>query len=178
MKKNIAMHKTTFLLFALLLCTGLYGQARDTIYIHEERIVYDTVYLHDTIYQFVATQPDTPIVSKPAAKYVPDVFKGFHFGYTVQYNMTQAAVFTAADGTPGSPTTNRGSGFAGGFEFSYHFAKYFGVAVGVGLVRRFVPEEGAAKDRQIRDQIGEAVDAVRQQGVALPEEAEDGLKRR
>ena len=138
MKKNIAMHKTTFLLFALLLCTGLYGQARDTIYIHEERIVYDTVYLHDTIYQFVATQPDTPIVPKPAAKFVPDVFKGFHFGYTAQYNMTQAAVFTAADGTKGSPTTKMGSGFAGGFEFSYHFAKYFGVAVGVGFGSHYV----------------------------------------
>lgn len=136
--KNIAMHKTTFFLFSLLLCTGLYGQARDTIYIHEERIVYDTVYLHDTIYQFAVAQLDTPIVSKPSAKFVPDVFKGFHFGYTAQYNMTQAAVFTAADGTPGSPTTKMGSGFAGGFEFSYHFAKYFGVAVGVGFGSRYV----------------------------------------
>ena len=136
--KKDTMHKTTFLLFALLLCTGLYGQARDTIYIHEERIVYDTVYLHDTIYQFAATQLDTPIVPKPAAKFVPDVFKGFHFGYTAQYNMTQAAVFTAADGTSGSPTAKMGSGFAGGFEFSYHFANYFGVAVGVGFGSHYV----------------------------------------
>ncbi len=136
--KNIAMHKTTFFLFSLLLCTGLYGQARDTIYIHEERIVYDTVYLHDTIYQFTAAQLDTPVVPKPAAKFVPDVFKGFHFAYTAQYNMTQAAVFTAADGSSGSPKAKMGSGFAGGFEFSYHFAKYFGVAAGVGFGSHYV----------------------------------------
>lgn len=124
------MHRLSLILMTLLLGLQLYGQARDTIYIREEKIVYDTVYVHDTIYQPVLEEPDTPKAADSKSEYKIELFKGFHFGYVLQYNMVQRATVIPLLYDGPHPVSKLGSGFLGGVEFSYHFAKYFGVSAG------------------------------------------------
>ena len=127
------MYKASLFLLSVLLCVQLHGQARDTIYVVEEKIVYDTVYMHDTIYYPMVAEPDTPVVSTRTTAFVPEIFKGFHFGYVFQYQLMSPAELINSDGEKSLIKSRPGSGYVGGLEFSYHFAKYFGVSAGINL---------------------------------------------
>ncbi|MBR4787204.1 MAG: hypothetical protein IK013_04930 [Bacteroidales bacterium] len=111
----------------------LHGQARDTIYVVEEKIVYDTVYMHDTIYYPMVAEPDTPVAPTRTTAFVPEIFKGFHLGYVFQYQLMSPAELINSDGEKSLIKSRPGSGYVGGLEFSYHFAKYFGVSAGINL---------------------------------------------
>ena len=125
------MHKTSLFLLSILMCMQLHGQARDTIYVVEEKIVYDTVYMHDTIYYPMVAEPDTPVAPIRTSAFVPEIFKGFHLGYVFQYQLMSPAALINSDGDKSFIKSRPGSGYVGGLEFSYHFAKYFGVSAGL-----------------------------------------------
>jgi hypothetical protein len=58
-------------------------------------------------------------------------FKGFNVGITGQAQFIQKSSFIALIGTDPAPKGRWTSGWDAGIEFSYHFAKYFGVAIGI-----------------------------------------------
>lgn len=59
-------------------------------------------------------------------------FKGFHFGYTFQNMVFEPAIATEILGAV-TPDFKPVVGVSLGLEVSYHFAKYYGVALGVEL---------------------------------------------
>ncbi|MDL2312819.1 hypothetical protein LJC68_08085 [Bacteroidales bacterium OttesenSCG-928-B11] len=64
-------------------------------------------------------------------------FKGFHLGVTGQMELVEKMDFTPIFGKEYTPVPSNGIGWEAGIEISYHFAKYFGVSLGInkGTVR-------------------------------------------
>jgi len=60
-------------------------------------------------------------------------FRGFHLGITGQAEYIQKCTFVALTGSDPAPKPRWTYGWETGIEFSYHFAKYFGVSVGVNF---------------------------------------------
>jgi len=58
-------------------------------------------------------------------------FKGFHVGITGQAEFIQKPNYVALTGTDPAPKARWSYGWETGIELSYHFAKYFGVSVGI-----------------------------------------------
>ena len=58
-------------------------------------------------------------------------FKGFHVGVTGQAQFIQKSTFIALIGPDPVPRARWTHGWEAGIEFSYHFAKYFGISVGI-----------------------------------------------
>jgi len=58
-------------------------------------------------------------------------FKGFHVGLTGQVEFIQKCTYVALTGTDLVPRTRPTQGWESGIEFSYHFAKYFGISIGI-----------------------------------------------
>jgi len=58
-------------------------------------------------------------------------FKGFHVGITGQAQYMQKCSFVAISGTDPAPKPKMTYGWEAGIEFSYHFAKYFGITAGI-----------------------------------------------
>jgi hypothetical protein len=58
-------------------------------------------------------------------------FKGFHVGITGQAEYIQKCTYVALTGVEPAPRSRWTSGGEIGMEFSYHFAKYFGIAIGI-----------------------------------------------
>jgi hypothetical protein len=58
-------------------------------------------------------------------------YKGFHVGITGQAEYIQKCSFVALTGIDRAPLGRWTYGWETGIEFSYHFAKYFGVSVGI-----------------------------------------------
>jgi hypothetical protein len=56
-------------------------------------------------------------------------FKGFHIGLSGQAQFIQKCTFTALTGTDPAPRPKWSYGWEAGIEFSYHFAKYFGITM-------------------------------------------------
>jgi len=68
------------------------------------------------------------LAQKPTSYYP---FKGFHVGITGQAEYIQKCTFTRFTGTDPAPKPRWTYGWETGLEFSYHFAKYFGVSLGL-----------------------------------------------
>ena len=60
-------------------------------------------------------------------------FKGFHVGVTGQAKYVQKCSFVALTGSDPAPKPQWTYGWEAGIEFSYHFAKYFGVSLGLNF---------------------------------------------
>jgi hypothetical protein len=60
-------------------------------------------------------------------------FNGFHLGITGQAEYIQKCTFVPLTGSDPSPKPRWTYGWETGIEFSYHFAKYFGVSLGMNL---------------------------------------------
>jgi len=58
-------------------------------------------------------------------------FKGFHVGVTGQAQFIQKSNFIALTSSDPAPRGIWTYGWDAGIEFSYHFAKYFGIAIGI-----------------------------------------------
>jgi hypothetical protein len=58
-------------------------------------------------------------------------FKGFHVGITAQIECIEKCSFFALTGIDPVPKGRWTCGWEAGMEFSYHFAKYFGVSAGI-----------------------------------------------
>jgi len=58
-------------------------------------------------------------------------FKGFHVGVTGQAEYIQKCTFTALTDMDPAPRARWTTGWEAGIDFSYHFAKYFGVSIGI-----------------------------------------------
>ena len=58
-------------------------------------------------------------------------FKGFHIGITGQSEFINKCSFVYLIGSDPAPKEKWTYGWEAGIEFSYHFAKYFGVAIGI-----------------------------------------------
>ena len=58
-------------------------------------------------------------------------FKGFHVGLTGQAEFITKCSFVALTGSDPAPKTLWTRGSEVGIEFSYHFAKYFGISLGI-----------------------------------------------
>ena len=71
---------------------------------------------------------------KPSAFYP---FKGFHVGLTGQAEYITKCSFVYLQGTDPAPKARWTTGWETGIEFSYHLAKYFGVALGINLGTSF-----------------------------------------
>ena len=63
-------------------------------------------------------------------------FKGFHVGVTGQVQYIQKCTFVALIGTDPAPIPIWTYGWEAGVEFSYHFAKYFGISAGINFGTR------------------------------------------
>ena len=165
--------KYRVVLLALLTIAGVRlakAQKADTLYIYETVIEYDTLitrdttYVHDTIRLSYNRQ-------KPAGKdhrqkqksdckpheespVLEELFQGFHLGYIGQFDLMMPAQLS--DAMMPMQTTNdpylfsvpRAGGHAG-LEFSYHFARWFGVSAALnygttGALRlKFYWQEGS-----------------------------------
>ena len=120
--------------------TGVFAQSSDTLYIYETVIEYDTLitrdttYIHDTIH---LTYPQPESIStkhlrekKSDRKHheespiLEELFQGFHLGYIGQFDLMMPAQLTEDSRLMSVP---RAGGHAG-LEFSYHFARWFGVS--------------------------------------------------
>jgi len=64
-------------------------------------------------------------------------FKGFHVGISGQAQFPQKCSFIALAGSDPAPKPKQCFGWESGIEFSYHFAKYFGIVSGINLGRVF-----------------------------------------
>ena len=60
-------------------------------------------------------------------------FKGFHIGITGQTEYIQKCSFTYLTGPEPAPRARWTFGWEAGIEFSYHFAKYFGISAGINF---------------------------------------------
>jgi len=68
-------------------------------------------------------------VAQNASSFYP--FKGFHVGVTGQAEFINKSNYVYLAGPNPAPCGVRTYGWEAGIEFSYHFAKYFGVAIGI-----------------------------------------------
>ena len=75
----------------------------------------------------------TLLLCNTEAQNVPSFypFKGFHVGITGQTEFIQKSSFVALTGTTPTPNPRWTYGWEVGIEFSYHFAKYIGLLLGV-----------------------------------------------
>ena len=64
-------------------------------------------------------------------------FKGFHVGITGQAEFIQKCSFVALTGSDPAPKPLWTTGWEAGIEFSYHFAKYFGITLGINYGKAF-----------------------------------------
>ncbi|MDL2297499.1 hypothetical protein LJC37_06045, partial [Bacteroidales bacterium OttesenSCG-928-E04] len=60
-------------------------------------------------------------------------FKGFNIGFTGQMELVQKIDFVPVYGTEAPPLTFHAMGWEAGVELSYHFARYFGVSIGLNV---------------------------------------------
>jgi len=69
-------------------------------------------------------------------------FKGFHLGVTGQVEVVEKIAFTSFSKSEFAPIPRQTFGWEAGLEFSYHFAHYYGVSVGlnVGTIRSYLFE--------------------------------------
>jgi hypothetical protein len=72
-------------------------------------------------------------VSNHAQTRVFDPFQGFHFGYTGQIGITKPVEIIPLVTNFEIPDSKSGLSWQYGVEASYHFAKYFGVSLGLNL---------------------------------------------
>lgn len=145
-----------FLFILILVVFRLAAQKVDTLYIYEPTVEYDTVFVHDTLWvhdtlhlQHTGVPTTEDIAEAEASKdarkhdlfrqrgkrekrknhpvFHDDFFDGLHFGYLAEVEWAQPTIFT--DLRSGKYTNNSGKcGWQAGLEFSYNFAKYFGVS--------------------------------------------------
>lgn len=143
------MFRKLLLMMVAMTATGLFAQSSDTLYIYETVIEYDTLvnrdtlYVHDTIRLSYDSQKQTGKEHHQKQKsdrkqpeespILEELFQGFHLGYTGQFDLMMPAQLS--DAMMPMQTTNdpylfsvpRAGGHAG-LEFSYHFARWFGVS--------------------------------------------------
>lgn len=62
-----------------------------------------------------------------------DPFKGFHIGITGQIEGIKGSSYHTIQGTVPPPSREMSVGGQGSIEFSYNFAKYFGISTGFGV---------------------------------------------
>lgn len=134
------MYRKLLILMVAMAATGIFAQSSDTLYIYETVIEYDTLitrdttYIHDTIH---LTYPQPESIStkhlrekKSDRKHheespiLEELFQGFHLGYIGQFDLMMPAQLTEDSRLMSVP---RVGGHAG-LEFSYHFARWFGVS--------------------------------------------------
>ena len=134
------MFRRLLLLIIAMTATGLFAQSSDTLYIYETVIEYDTLvtrdttYIHDTIH---LTYPEQGSINKKGLRekksdrkekenssLLEELFQGFHLGYTGQFDLTMPAQVTEDPHLMGVPY----AGGHAGLEFSWHFARWFGVS--------------------------------------------------
>lgn len=134
------MYRKLLILLVVMAATGVFAQSSDTLYIYETVIEYDTLitrdttYIHDTIH---LTYPQPESIStkhlrekKSDRKHheespiLEELFQGFHLGYIGQFDLMMPAQLTEDSRLMSVP---RVGGHAG-LEFSYHFARWFGVS--------------------------------------------------
>ena len=120
--------------------TGLFAQSSDTLYIyetvieHDTLITRDTTYIHDTIHLSYPKQESTVKnrhqekkngrKAKENSPLLEELFQGFHLGYTGQFDLTMPAQLTEDPRLMSVPYV----GGHAGLEFSWHFARWFGVS--------------------------------------------------
>ena len=134
------MYRKLLILIVAMAATELFAQSSDTLYIYETVIEYDTLitrdttYIHDTIH---LTYPQPESISKKRLRekkaaqkeqeYSPlpeELFQGFHLGYIGQFDLMMPVQLTEDSRLMSVP----GVGGHAGLEFSYHFARWFGVS--------------------------------------------------
>ena len=155
------MYRKLLILLVVMAATGVFAQSSDTLYIYETVIEYDTLitrdttYIHDTIH---LTYPQPESIStkhlrekKSDRKHheespiLEELFQGFHLGYIGQFDLMMPAQLTEDSRLMSVP---RAGGHAG-LEFSYHFARWFGVSAALnygttGALRlKFYWQEGS-----------------------------------
>lgn len=77
--------------------------------------------------------PMCRLLAQKAEKPIPPTFpNGWHIGITGEVNLAQRmSVIPLVTGDAPAPRAKPWVGGRGGIEFSYHFAKYFGVSIGL-----------------------------------------------
>lgn len=134
------MFRKLLLLLVAMTATGLFAQSSDTLYIYETVIEYDTLvtrdttYIHDTIHLTYPKQESSVKnrhqekkngrKAKENSPLLEELFQGFHLGYTGQFDLTMPAQVTEDPHLMGIPY----AGGHAGLEFSWHFARWFGVS--------------------------------------------------
>lgn len=134
------MFRRLLLLMVAMTATGLFAQSSDTLYIyetvieHDTLITRDTTYIHDTIHLSYPKQESTVKNRHQEKKtgqnardnspLLEELFEGFHLGYTGQFDLTMPAQVTEDPYLMGVPYV----GGHAGLEFSWHFARWFGVS--------------------------------------------------
>ena len=141
------------MLTLLLMTAGMFrlcAQHPDTLYIYETVVEYDTLYNRDTLFVHDTVHLSQTLTEKsgrdrhqtqkstrknqndPLSQ--EDLFQGFHLGYTAQFDLMMPAQLS--DAMMPMQTTNDPylyslpcAGGHAGLEFSYHFARWFGVSV-------------------------------------------------
>jgi hypothetical protein len=129
----------TFLLM-LIGMDFLWAQQADTLYIYETVIEYDTLINRDTLFVHDTVHLSQTPTEKSRKDYhqkqksdrkqheespvLEELFLGFHLGYIGQFDLMMPAELTEDSRLISVP---RVGGHAG-LEFSYHFARWFGVS--------------------------------------------------
>ena len=141
------------LLTLLLMTAGIFqlcAQHPDTLYIYETVVEYDTLYNRDTLFVHDTVHLSQTLTEKsgrdrhqtqkstrknqndPLSQ--EDLFQGIHLGYTGQFDLMMPTQLS--DAMMPMQTTNAPylysvpcAGGHAGLEFSYHFARWFGVSV-------------------------------------------------
>ncbi len=137
-----SVHIKMVFLFLLMLVGMdlLWAQQADTLYIYETIIEHDTLinrdtlFVHDTVHLFQTptekSDKDHRQKQKSDRKHheespiLEELFQGFHLGYIGQFDLMMPAQLTEDSRLMSVP---RVGGHAG-LEFSYHFARWFGVS--------------------------------------------------
>jgi hypothetical protein len=134
-------------LFTLLLMTAgifqLCAQHPDTLYIYETVVEHDTIYNRDTLFVHDTVHlSQTPTEKSGRDRHQTekstrknqndplsqeDLFQGIHLGYTGQFDLMMPAQVTEDPFLYSVPC----AGGHAGLEFSYHFARWFGVSAAI-----------------------------------------------
>lgn len=134
------------LLTLLLLAAGMFqlcAQQHDTLYIYETVVEHDTLYNRDTLFVHDTVHLSQTPTEKSArdrqqtkkstrkSQNDPlsqdDLFQGLHLGYTGQFDLMMPAQVTEDPFLYSVPC----AGGHAGLEFSYHFARWFGVSAAI-----------------------------------------------
>jgi len=134
------MFRKLLLMMVAMTATGLFAQSSDTLYIyetvieHDTLITRDTTYIHDTIHLSYPKQESINqkgLREKKSARkrqeeslFLEELFEGFHLGYIGQFDLTMPAQLTEDPRLMSVPYV----GGHAGLEFSWHFARWFGVS--------------------------------------------------